>query len=110
MAAVAKKHDLTSDPVDPTSSAKMAFRSAGPSFATGDFLKTLFGVLLERETSEESLLLFEALFALALANGSLTISVVPALDFTFTFAENPSPNDILAALAEKFSSWDIARL
>jgi len=121
VAALIKKYELASDqielkiPDEASAKVELLLRPAGHSFPTGDFLKTMFGVLLERETPEASTLLFEALFALAIRNGSLTISVAPtgaeAKAFTLAFSQSsPSPDEVIATLAEKFASWDIARL
>ncbi|MDD5199800.1 MAG: response regulator [Terrimicrobiaceae bacterium] len=97
--------------------ARVLLRPRGEAFSTAAFARDLFGLLIEPETSELSLLLFQTLFAFALAGGSLTISVEPAASggeawvATFSPGEaSDSPGEAIDVLHEKFSAADIARL
>ncbi len=73
--------------------------------------KSVFGVLFEAETSPASLSLFQALYSIALAGGSLAISGSD-WNLTLSFAQSPAPpaETIIDGLAAKFSQWDISRL
>lgn len=73
-----------------------------------DTFEKLFGLLLESEISEESILLFKFLVALAAEGGSLTVPTAAGPIF-FQFAD-AEPENVIESLYEKFSSWDIAKL
>jgi two-component system probable response regulator PhcQ len=72
-------------------------------------VRTLFGALAEREVSVEAAGVFQALVHLAAGGGSLQIlaggSVVAAFD---TSARPLSAEEIIAALFQRYSEWDIA--
>ncbi len=68
----------------------------------------LFGLLLESEISEEAILFFKILVALASAGGSLSVQSASG-PIAFQFGEE-EPEKAIESLYEKFSGWDIAKL
>jgi hypothetical protein len=81
-----------------------------PPCDSGKLARALFGVLVERETPEASMRLFEALVALARANGTLTIRAGDSADWVFSPEGEPDSDEAIDALYEKFSASDISRL
>ncbi len=118
-AALATMDYLTAEDIDvsvsndPNWSLQVTLRPPAAKVAACE--KTLFGLLLERDTSDVSLELFAAVATAALAQGRviLTLAVPDAEPREFVFApsaETPdSPDEAIAGLYEKFSSWDILR-
>lgn len=112
-AAIAERYQLSQAQAALSLSGTEARLELNPpeNFPVEDFLKTLFGVLLERDTDRLSLLLVESLLASASTNGSLTIAGPGSLSLSFSLpATAPSPDEIIDALTAKFSAWDISRL
>ena len=91
-----------------------AFRTlitAGASPDEAGLARRLFGLLVERETPELSVLFFELLLALSVAEGSLTLHLGPTAVFDFAPVGEPDAVEaIVAELYEKFSASDISRL
>lgn len=92
--------------------ADLQLHVSGPS---PELFRTAFGILFERETTEPSLRFFEALFAVATADGSVTISAEssgPDASLAFRFPSQPAPSadGIIDDLAGKFAKWDISKL
>lgn len=79
-------------------------------------LSALFGLLFEPEASPSSLTLFTTLLSLARHDGSLVISGETSdpdaplwrLEFPFTPDQPPEADDIIDALAQRFSQWNIS--
>ncbi len=71
--------------------------------------RALFGVLLEREIPPASLAVFQTLMKLSRTKGSLAVRLhgdsVAEFDLS---APAPAPEEIIDALYEKISNWDIA--
>ncbi len=76
----------------------------------GKIDRTLFGLLVERETPPASARFFAALVALAQANGTLTIQTGDSARFVFSPQGEPDADAAIAELYEKFSASDISRL
>ncbi len=97
---------------------QITLRPPAGGFKAREFAKGLFGLLLERETSDVSLRLFETLMVVAAANGQLKLTIAAAgaggepTEFLFAFpSESPdSPDEVIGCLFEKFSNWDISKM
>jgi len=72
-------------------------------------VEKIFGLLVEGEVSEEAILFFKLLAALAAEGGSLTVQAA-SVSCEFPLAGSASPENIIDSLYEKFSNWDIAKL
>jgi CheY-like chemotaxis protein len=90
---------------------------SGSQMKAGDLAKLLFGLLVEKRTSDASILLFQALVALAKINTSLRLDIRNAaspdeapLSVVFPCAVSDSAEEAIAALYGKFSQWDISKL
>jgi ActR/RegA family two-component response regulator len=100
---------------DRKSAVSITITPADASFSEPEFLRQLFGLLIERETSELSILFFEMLLALSVSGGSLKLAVHSSTSTDggtiMSFAPAGNTNDlgeIVNGLYEKFSAADIS--
>lgn len=114
VSALSGKYGVTPDQVGlSVTGSDVRFRLEGDVTPADDVVRALFGILLERETAELSLAFFKALMAAAKAKGSVQItfsstdSGKDAREFAFHFSP-ASADEIIDALAHKFSQWDIS--
>lgn len=89
---------------------RIAITPGADSLSEQNLVRALFGLLIEREAPEVSVLFFETLLALSVADASLALNIGTIL-VTFSPAhEEDSVEAIIAELYEKFSAADIAQL
>lgn len=72
-------------------------------------VQKIFGVLVEGEVSDEAILFFKTLAAVAASGGTLKAQTATA-SYDFSVAEPATPDSIIDSLFEKFTRWDIAKL
>ena len=96
--------------IDASCQVRLTLAPAGENFDEGGLIRTLFGLLIERETPELSVLFFETLLAISVAGGSLTLGL-PSTSLNFApVGESDAVDAIITELYEKFSASDISRL
>lgn len=79
------------------------------------FQRELFGLLVEKKSSELGVRLFEILLAVSLAGGSLALAVSPGSGDSFALTIRPGDEQgdvesIISGLYEKFTAADISQL